>query len=96
MKYWRGYLVAAIFAACSWGLQQFAATHATLVDMVYPYVTRLIQDFLAGWSATADFCVWQAVLLVFAAVVLAHTITRSQIVSFRTQARIACLSCLNS
>lgn len=74
MKYWRGYLVAAIFAACSWGLQQFAATHATLVDMVYPYVTRLIQDFLAGWSATADFCVWQAVLLVFAAVVLASVV----------------------
>ena len=74
MKYWRGYLVAAIFAACTWGLQQFAATHSTLLDMVYPYVTRLMQDYLSGWSAAADFCIWQAALLVFVAVVLASAV----------------------
>ena len=74
MKYWRGYLVAAIVAACSWGLQQFAATHSSLVDMVYPYVTRLMQDYLAGWSAAADYCVWQTVLLVFVALVLASVV----------------------
>ena len=74
MKYWRGYLVAAIVAACTWGLQQFAAAHSTLVDMVYPYVTRLMQDYLAGWSAAAPYCVWQVALLVFVAVVLASVV----------------------
>ena len=71
MKYWRGYLVAAILAACSWGLKAFAETHSTLVDMIYPYVTRMLQNFLAQWSGAVSFCVWQIALLVLLAVVLA-------------------------
>lgn len=63
MKYWRGYLVAAILAACTWGLQQFAVSHWVLVDMIYPYVTRMAQAFLAEWSAGATFCLWQVLLL---------------------------------
>ena len=63
MKYWRGYLIAAITAACAWGLSEFAKAHTVLVDMVYPYVTRMIQTFLADWSAGVDFCVWQVVLM---------------------------------
>ncbi len=74
MKYWRGYLVAAIVAACTLGLQQFAATHANLVDMVYPYVTRLMQDYLAGWSSGVEYCLWQAAVLVFAVLVLASIV----------------------
>ena len=66
MKYWRGYLAAAIFAAITLALTQFAKSHTVLMDMVYPYTTRLIQTTLAEWSAGVDFCLWQvlAVLLV--------------------------------
>lgn len=71
MKYWRGYLVAAILAACTWGLKTFAEAHSTLVDMIYPYVTRMLQNFLAQWSAEVSFCVWQVGLMVLLAIVLA-------------------------
>ena len=71
MKYWRGYLTAAILLFFSIALQKFAETHTVLIDMVYPYVSRMIQDFLAGWSGTVDFCVWQLAVVVFAVVVLA-------------------------
>ena len=75
MKYWRGYLVAAILAACTWAFRDLASTHTKLVDMIYPYVTRMVQNYLAGWSGTVDFCVWQVVVLAllvaaFASVVL--------------------------
>ena len=68
MKYWRGYIAAAIFAAITLALTEFAKTHTTLVDMVYPYVTRLVQTTLAQWSSGADFLLWQllAVLLIVA------------------------------
>ena len=74
MKYWRGYLVAAILAACTWALVQFAQAHWTLVDMVYPYVTRMIQDFLANWSSGVAFCVWQLILIVLGAAGLASVV----------------------
>ena len=66
MKYWRGYIVAAALALLTWGLTQFAAAHGALVDMVYPYASRLIQDFLAEWTAGTAACLWQvlAILLV--------------------------------
>ena len=66
MKYWRGYLTAAVFAVVTLGLREFAKTHTELVDMVYPYISRLIQTFLAEWCSGAAFCLWQvlAVLLV--------------------------------
>ena len=75
MKYWRGYLVAAILAACTWAFRDLASTHTKLVDMIYPYVTRMVQNYLAGWSGAVDFCVWQVVVLAllvaaFASVVL--------------------------
>ena len=41
MKYWRGYLTAAILAAATWSLREFAAGHTALVDLIYPYVTRI-------------------------------------------------------
>lgn len=74
MKYWRGYLVAAIFAACSWGLIEFAQAHWVLVDMVYPYVTRMVQTFLANWSASVDFCLWQLIVIVMGAAGLASVV----------------------
>ena len=74
MKYWRGYLVAAILAACTWAFREFAQTHTKLVDMIYPYVTRMIQNFMAGWSGGVEFCVWQAVLLALIAVGVATVV----------------------
>lgn len=74
MKYWRGYLVAAIIAACTWGLETFAESHSALVDMVYPYATRMVQTYLAGWSGAVDFLVWQVLLVAFAVLVLASVV----------------------
>ncbi len=62
MKYWIGYLVAAVFAAITWALTQFAAAHSVLVDMIYPYISRMIVTTLSQWSAGGN-CVWQSLLL---------------------------------
>ena len=74
MKYWRGYLTAGILLACTWALREFAKAHSVLVDMIYPYVTRMAQVFLAGWSSGVDFCVWQMLLLTLIAVILATAV----------------------
>ena len=68
MKYWRGYIVAGLLAALTVGLMTFAAAHGKLVDMVYPYMTRLVQDTLANWTSGLSVCLWQlgAVLLIAA------------------------------
>ena len=63
MKYWRGYLVAFILAAISWALVEFAKAHAVLVDMVYPYMTRMVISALADWTGSLSFCLWQVILL---------------------------------
>lgn len=67
MKYWRGYLVALIVFIASWALLQFAASHTVLMDMVYPYMSRLIQTSLANWSSGVDYCIFQVFLPVFGA-----------------------------
>lgn len=74
MKYWRGYLVAAILTAFTLGLQQFAKAHSKLVDMVYPYITRLVQNYMAQWSSGVSFCLWQAILLALIAVAVASIV----------------------
>lgn len=71
MKYWRGYLVAALVAAFTFALQQFAKTHSDLVDMVYPYVTRMLQTFLAQWSGGVEGCIWQIAAVLFGVLLLA-------------------------
>ena len=63
MKYWRGYLTAAILAAFTWVLIQMGQKYTTLVDMVYPYVTRSVQSFLTAWTGGVDFLVWQTAVL---------------------------------
>lgn len=63
MKYWRGYLVAAILAVISWALIGFAQAHSVLVDMIYPYVTRLIITSMAEWTGGMSFCLWQVLLI---------------------------------
>ena len=69
MKYLWGYVTAGILAAIAWVLSQFGQRFSTLVDMVYPYVMRTVQGFLAQWSSGVDFLLWQ-VLAVFLVVVI--------------------------
>ena len=70
MKYWRGYLVAAILAISTWALREFARTHTLLVDMIYPYMSRMVQSYLAWRSSQVSFCLWQVLLLVMVALLL--------------------------
>ena len=74
MKYWRGYILAAIIAAITATLMAFAKTHTLLIDMVYPYTTRLIQTSLAGWASSASFCLWQMFAVLLIAAVLASIV----------------------
>ena len=74
MKYWRGYIVALILAAGAWGLIEFAQSHWVLVDMVYPYTTRIVQNFMAEWSSSASYCLWQLFILILAVGVLASIV----------------------
>ena len=63
MKYWAGYVTAAILGTIAWALSRLADRYTTLVDMVYPYVTRTIQDLLAQWSGAVPFCLWQVAVM---------------------------------
>lgn len=74
MKYWRGYLVAGIIFVCTWALGRFCAAHTQLVDMVYPYVDRIIIDYLAGWSANFEGCLWQTILIFLAVLLVASAV----------------------
>ena len=71
MKYWRGYLAAAILGALTWVLTQMGQRYTNLVDMVYPYVTRSVQSFLTAWTGGVDFLVWQTVILFLVVVLIA-------------------------
>jgi hypothetical protein len=66
LKYWRGFLVAAIIGVVTMAISALAKEYSLLVDMVYPYVSRMILTTLADWSATVDFTLWQvlAVLMI--------------------------------
>ena len=74
MKYWFGYLTAAIIACLTWVLMKFGQRFSTLVDMVYPYVIRTFQDILAGWSGSVDFLLWQLLAVALAVVILASLV----------------------
>jgi len=74
LKYWFGYLTAAIFGAITWVLMQFGDRFATLVDMVYPYVIRTLQGILAEWTAAVEFPVWQLLTVVLGVLILASAV----------------------
>ncbi len=74
MKYWRGYIAAAIILVVTLALMAFAKSHTVLIDMVYPYITRLIQTSLAEWSAGVNFCLWQVLAVVLLVILLATTV----------------------
>lgn len=70
MKYWFGYLTAAIFGAITFVLLQFGERFSSLVDMVYPYVIRTWEGMLAQWSSAVTFPVWQLLAVVLGVLVL--------------------------
>ena len=74
MKYLRGYLAAAIFGAITWVLMQFGQRFSELVDMVYPYVIRTLQNMLADWTGGVDFCIWQLLAVALGALILASVV----------------------
>ena len=74
MKYWFGYLTAGIFAAITWVLMQFGEKYTTLVDMVYPYVIRNVQNYLAQWTSVVDYPIWQLLLIALLVVILASLV----------------------
>ena len=74
MKYWFGYLTAGIFAALTWVLTQFGQRYANLVDMIYPYVVRTLQDILANWTSQISYPVWQLLAVVLGVLVLASIV----------------------
>ena len=71
MKYWFGYLTAGIFAAITWVLLQFGQKYTTLVDMVYPYVIRNVQNYLAQWTSIVAYPIWQLLAIALLVVILA-------------------------
>ena len=70
MKYVRGYLVAGIFAVLTWLLMQLGQRLSPLIDMVYPFVTRTMQTFLAEWSSSVDYLLWQMLAIALIVVLL--------------------------
>ena len=74
MKYWFGYLTAGIFAAITWVLTLFGERFSTLVDMVYPYVIRTTQGYLAQWTSVVEFPVWQLLAVVLGVLILASLV----------------------
>ena len=74
MKYWAGYLTATIIGAISWALMQMGQKFTTLVDMVFPYVLRILQDTLSEWSGSLDFCLWQMLVVAGGALIVASIV----------------------
>lgn len=70
MKYWIGYLTAAIIAGVTWAVMELGKRYATLVDMIYPYVCRTLQTMLAEWTAPLDYCLWQLLAVILGAILL--------------------------
>lgn len=74
MKYWRGYIAAGLMLALTLGLMAFAQAHEKLVDMFYPYMTRLIQSSLADWSSGIEVCLWQLIAVLLLVLLLASIV----------------------
>lgn len=74
MKNLWGYMTAAIFGGITWVLMQYGERFSTLIDMVYPYVIRTLQGYLAQWSSQVDYCLWQLLAVGLGVVVLATVV----------------------
>ena len=102
MKYWRGYLTAALIGVFTWVLIQMGQRYTTLMDMIYPYVTRSVQSFLTAWTGGVDFLVWQLAVLFLIIVLIATLVMvfvfRAKVVRWLgwAAAAVALVICLNT
>ncbi|MBO5867335.1 MAG: DUF3810 family protein, partial [Oscillospiraceae bacterium] len=64
MKHWIGFIVAGICGAITAALLAFAQAHPVLIDMVYPYLSRIFSNSMAELTAGTGTVVWQVLLLV--------------------------------
>lgn len=74
LKLLRGYMTAGILGTIVYVLSQYGKRFATLVDMIYPFVDRTLQGYLATWSGQVDFCLWQLLAVGAGVVVLASVV----------------------
>lgn len=74
MKYWRGYLVAAICAVIAGAFVAFAKAHPVLIDMIYPYLTRIYISSMADWTSAVSVCLWQVILILFVVALIASIV----------------------
>ena len=58
----------------TWVLTQFGERYATLVDMIYPYVIRELQDILANWTSQISYPIWQVLAVVLGVLILASIV----------------------
>ena len=102
MKNWLGYLVAAILAVIAGAAVAFAKAHPVLIDMVYPYLTRIYITAMADWTGTFKACLWQILLIIGILAVIAGVVLS---IIFRwnlirwigwVTATISCVSLLNT
>ena len=42
---------------------EFGEKFTTLVDMIFPYISRMISGSMAQWSSGVTFCLWQVFLV---------------------------------
>lgn len=61
-------------AVFTWALMQFGMNFSGLVDMVYPYVIRTLQNMLAHWSGSVDFVIWQMLVMAMLVIGLATVV----------------------
>lgn len=67
-------MTAGILGAIAWVLMQFGEKFTVVVDMVYPYVTRTLQNILTEWSSSVNFCLWQVAAVFLGVVILASLV----------------------
>ena len=53
---------------------ELGKNYAVLVDMMYPYMTRMVISYLTDWSIGVDFCLWQMVAVILIVGVLASIV----------------------
>ncbi len=73
MKQLRGFLVAGILGAITLALTQFAKNHWVLIDMVYPYISRMIQTYLSGRHSGGG-QLWQTGLVIIVLALIAGAV----------------------
>lgn len=70
MRNLRGYFTAGIFAGLTWLLVKLAQQYHGLLYSFYPFMSRTVMDFMAETTAKFSGCLWQSLILVFAAILV--------------------------